>query len=384
MVGIFAGKLGVMRMTEQERLVELANYQLMNTPPEKEYNYIVELAAAICDTPISLINLVGEKQTWFKAKLGLEEDICGTPRNVSVCDHTIGNPHEVLIIPDLRADKRFSKNPLVTGDPFIRFYAGSPLVSPSGHVMGALCVIDHEPKQLTDTQIKGLNTLAQKVVDVMELKKASLRRKVERDYLKDLLHKVSGRAPGALYKLKIKNDGTMLIPFCSDGISMINPRLSAKKVMNDPELMFMYIHPDDREEVKKSLNRSRLELSKWDVEYRVILPDNIERWYKAEAVPEKWEDGTVVWYGTIQDVTKMKEYILTIEQHNHALFEMAWAQTNSVRVKLAQIISMLGTINTFEMDETNKELLTYVQSSMNELDCDIEAIVERSSNLGPQ
>ena len=155
---------------EAARLEALKSYQVLDTPPEAALDETVTLAKYICDTPIALVSLVDECRQWFKAKVGLEAD--ETPRDISFCTHAIGQD-ELFEIRDALEDSRFKDNPLVTGDPHIRFYAGHPLKTKSGHNLGTLCVIDRKPRELSENQREAIRVLAKQVVSYLDLKKAN-------------------------------------------------------------------------------------------------------------------------------------------------------------------------------------------------------------------
>ncbi|MGB3200033.1 MAG: GAF domain-containing protein [Nodosilinea sp.] len=142
----------------------------MDTPDEHSYDDITSLAAYICDVPIALISLVDADRQWFKSVVGLVPR--QTNRDVSFCAHAILRPN-VMIVNDAAKDERFANNPLVTGEPGIRFYAGVPLISPDGHPLGTLCVIDRKPRTLDDHQIQTLEALARQVVVQLELQRVS-------------------------------------------------------------------------------------------------------------------------------------------------------------------------------------------------------------------
>ncbi|KQR94364.1 hypothetical protein ASG01_00300 [Chryseobacterium sp. Leaf180] len=154
---------------EQQRLQSLQSYHILDTAAEKDFDDITELASAICETPISLISLVDENRQWFKSRHGL--DALETERCHSFCAHAILQPKELMEINDAKLDFRFSENPLVTGSPNIRFYAGMPLVDPDGQALGSLCVIDEKPKTLTEVQKNALRILANQVIDKLLLRK---------------------------------------------------------------------------------------------------------------------------------------------------------------------------------------------------------------------
>ena len=159
------------------RLAALSDYMVLDTPPEPNFDDIVQLAAQLCNAPISLVSLVEADRQWFKARVGLEAQ--ETPINQSVCKLGLSDPG-LLVIPDLSADPRTAENTLVSEDPHIRFYAGAPLVAPHGEVIGMLCVIDHEPRPegLTVDQQAVLATLARQVIAQLELRYAMIRRMV--------------------------------------------------------------------------------------------------------------------------------------------------------------------------------------------------------------
>lgn len=159
---------------EKERLKVLEEYQILDTLPEELYDDITKIASQICDTPISLISLVDEQRQWFKSHHGLAAS--ETPRDIAYCAHAINCPEEILEVPDALTDERFHDNPLATGDPHVRFYAGAPLNTKDGYSLGTLCVIDHKKRELTDDQKKSLLALSRQVVALLELRKESHQR----------------------------------------------------------------------------------------------------------------------------------------------------------------------------------------------------------------
>ncbi len=150
-----------------QRLQILKQYDILDTPPEPGFDDVVALARQICRTPIALVSLVDRDRQWFKAVSGL--GICETPINQSVCAHALAQ-HETLNIPDLTQDARTRENSLVTGEPFIRFYAGAPLIATSGLVIGTICVIDTVPRPggLDAGQIAAIEALARQVMMLLD------------------------------------------------------------------------------------------------------------------------------------------------------------------------------------------------------------------------
>lgn len=153
---------------EAQRLAALHDCALLDTLPEKCFDDLTELAALICGTPIALISLVDAERQWFKSKVGT--DATETPRDVAFCSHVILHP-DVMVVSDTLQDERFRGNPLVTGSPGIRFYAGAPLEIDDGQRLGTLCVIDTVPRELSEVQRDALAALARQVVAQIELRR---------------------------------------------------------------------------------------------------------------------------------------------------------------------------------------------------------------------
>lgn len=153
---------------EVERLQTLRDYCVLDTEPEAVFDELTQVAARICDTPIVLISLIDENRQWFKSRIGL--DATETPREIAFCAHALSQS-DLLEVPDALADARFATNPLVTGAPYIRFYAGAPLIAPNGYVLGTLCAIDYVPRQLTTAQCSALQALSRAIVAELELRK---------------------------------------------------------------------------------------------------------------------------------------------------------------------------------------------------------------------
>jgi len=153
---------------EKKRLKVLWQYEVLDTVPEEMFDDLTELAASICEAPVALVSLIDEDRQWFKSAQGVT--LRETARDISFCAHAICRSG-LFIVPDARKDPRFKSNPMVTGEPRIRFYAGSPLVTPDGYALGTLCVIDKKPRTLSAFQKRSLQLLSRVVISQLELRR---------------------------------------------------------------------------------------------------------------------------------------------------------------------------------------------------------------------
>ena len=155
---------------ESRRLEALDRYNILDSPPEEQFDRAARLAARWLDVPISLVTLLAEDRQWFKACVGIEQR--ETKRDVAFCRYNIDDT-DMLVVEDASEDPRFKENPLVTGSPGIRFYAGAPLVTPGGQIVGSLCAIDTKPRSAETMDLSLLEDLAAFVVDELELRLAN-------------------------------------------------------------------------------------------------------------------------------------------------------------------------------------------------------------------
>ncbi|MEG3765610.1 response regulator [Alteromonas sp. 14N.309.X.WAT.G.H12] len=174
---------------EEARLAELLSYRILDTDSDKVLDDITLLASQICETPIALISLVDPDRQWFKSKVGI--DVEQTHRNISFCGHAILD-QSMLEVYDTLKDERFHDNPLVVGAPNIRFYAGTPLITPNGYALGTLCIVDSKPKVLNNLQKAALDTLGRNIITHLELLKRNAEltqvNKIKTAYLSTLSH----------------------------------------------------------------------------------------------------------------------------------------------------------------------------------------------------
>jgi GAF domain-containing protein len=153
---------------EIARRTSLASYAILDTDPEPSFDDLNLLAAFICKTPIALITLVDEHRQWFKSRVGISTE--ETSRDIAFCSHAILQD-DIFVVPDAQQDERFRDNPLVDGEPHIRFYAGVPLINQEGYALGTLCVIDKTPRDLSLADREALKALSRLVLGQMELRR---------------------------------------------------------------------------------------------------------------------------------------------------------------------------------------------------------------------
>lgn len=152
---------------EEERLIAVKSYSIIDTLPESDYDNLTELAATICDVPIALITILNKERNFFKSHYGIA--LNESSRELSFCGHAILEK-DIFIVNDAREDIRFIDNPLLKEQNVV-FYAGVPLLDPSGYELGTICIFDHIPRELNESQIKALKTLGRQVVNLLELRK---------------------------------------------------------------------------------------------------------------------------------------------------------------------------------------------------------------------
>lgn len=279
---------------DDERLEELYKYMVLDTVNERVFDDITELVSEICDVKIALVSLVDKDRQWFKSSYGL--DAKETPRDISYCGHAIMGD-DLFIVEDATEDDRFCDNPLLLNAPHVRFYAGAPLITPSGHRIGTLCAIDDSPKKLTEFQRNTLKVLARNVVSLLELsyKNNELKRnyKQSRDIQK--LSKTGG------WDLDIKTGHVKW----SDEIYRIYGIEIGTPVHKVDGLSY-YPEPD-RTKLNDLINSSIENKSSYDDVFKFIDENGNHKWVRAVGETEVGDDGIVQkMSGTFQDVTASK------------------------------------------------------------------------------
>jgi PAS domain S-box-containing protein len=208
--------------SEMDRLEAVDSYGILDTPREEDFDNIAKLAATICDVPIAIVNIVAEDRQWFKAKIGL--DIQETPILASICKHAI-QQRGVFVIPDITKDARFSDNPLVTGEPYLRFYAGAVLETPEGLPIGTLCVLDYKARELTKKDNFTLTILARQVMIQLELRRSLKAKSHSEDQLRTSVEALGASELRYRRLFEAAQDGVLILDADTGRINDVNPFL---------------------------------------------------------------------------------------------------------------------------------------------------------------
>ncbi|MFC7472844.1 PAS domain-containing protein [Dankookia sp. GCM10030260] len=287
---------------EKARLAALDSYAILDTPPERAFDDVVRLAAQICGTPIAVVNLVGDTRQFFKAEVGL--GVRETPLDISICTHALLQ-RALFVVPDTTRDARFAENPLVTGAPHLRFYAGALLETEAGLPLGTLCVLDDQPRPegLTQQQEFALQVLARQVMSQLELRRALKAREAdaaavaesERQFriLADSMPQMVWAAqPDGFHDYYNQRwyDFTGMPAGSTDGVAWNG--------------MF---HPDDQVRAWARWRYSLETGDPYEVEYRLRRADGTYRWTLGRALPVRDQEGRIIrWFGTCTDIEEQK------------------------------------------------------------------------------
>lgn len=284
---------------EAQRLKALRDYAVLDTEREAAFDEIAELAGRICEAPIAVVNLIDADRQWFKAEVGL--GVRETPLETSFCRHALLE-QDRLVVPDASLDPRFAGNPLVTGDPNLRFYAGVLLKSAEGHPIGTLCVLDTKarPDGLEPVQAQALEVLARQVMTQLEVRKA-LRERTEIEERLNLALDASemvGAWDLDLVEDRVTADARFARMF---GIDRATAQAGVPL-----EVFLLAIHAEDRERVRGEIARAVAAKSPFESEYRLIA-DGRERWVLARGQPLAADDGPATRFpGVVVDITRRK------------------------------------------------------------------------------
>lgn len=346
-------------MNDELRMRELMGYHILDTPPEKEFDEIAQIASTICNTPMALVTFIDSHRQWYKAKKGVNMN--EVDRKDSFCLHTLNYPDELLIVADPSTDERFRNNRYVLGDPHIQFYAGAPLTSPSGNVLGTLCVMDSQRHNITEDQKEALKLLADKAMQYLNMRKTLIEQGHFVEHSAEKLKKLSDLAPGVMFQIEAKHDEKIKLVFVSRGVEELHPDITTENITNNPQTFVSLIHEGDRIRLIKSIEHAFAHKSSWNDQFRLINPDEEYAWYSVNATIERKVDRATM-YGSIHNISALKEYEALLHQILHDVSH----------VMRRPITSMLGLVSVMETEALDpiqlQEYMQHVKSVFTELD----------------
>lgn len=309
-------------MNAPERARALADYDILDSPPEADFDDFTRMASQLCGTPVSLISLLDAGRQWFKSTHGVE--ISETPIELSFCAHAV-EAGELLEVPDARNDARFRQNPLVTGFPHVRFYAGAPLVTPEGVGIGSLCVIDTEPRQLTPEQRNALASLGRQLMHLFELRRVARKLRSSEAAVSAMNRQLENLVGAKTTELRdseerfrqLAENSSEVFWFVGmdpERILYVSPAVEtvwgrpAEEFYQDARAWLKSVHPDDQPRLFSQLAGVRQSQSvRFVTEYRVVRPDGSVRWVLYRGTPLRDASGQLVRVGGIaSDITEQK------------------------------------------------------------------------------
>lgn len=342
-------------MDELSRIKALHEYQILDTLEDQAYLDITQLAAFICETPIALISLVDTDRQWFKSRVGLQAR--ETPREYAFCAHAILDPGNVLVVKDATADTRFSTNPLVTGAPDIRFYAGAPLITPRGAALGTICVIDTEPRELDRKKLEALKALSRQVIALLELRFALAEKERATSRFTDIVS-LSGE-----YIWEMARDATFT--FISSQISEVLG-YRAEEVIG--KKLYSFMSDEDSYKIKQSifdLPDARVAAFR-RVKQTLLAKDGKKLVHEISGLPIRGEGGQITGFrGVGLDVTKETSFLNTLKELHEISFMQA-ATVDKVKLMLDLGANYFG-------------LETAIQSKIIDGQCIIENVASKNS-----
>jgi PAS domain S-box-containing protein len=293
---------------ERERLAALRRYRVVDTPPERAFDDIAQLAALICEAPVAAVSFIEDERQWFKARVGIP--VCETSRDEGFCAWTILHD-DVFVVPDAVEDPRFQEHPNVCGGPQIRFYAGAPLVTASGQRLGALSVNDFVARQLSSGQLEALRALSRQVVDQLELRVA-LEQTLESEARYGALVE---NFPCVTYALAPATESS------APQLVYVSPQVHDLVGVPATELVRRLgawrglLHPDDREIILPAYAVLAEDTSGASREYRLVRPDGTEVWVQDICSIVRGSDGEARYVqGFLLDVGERKAAEATRER----------------------------------------------------------------------
>ena len=369
-----------LHFAETQRLAALQSYDILDTPREAEFDAVVKVVSAICETPISVINLIDAGRQWFKAEVGL--GVREMPIHSSICAHAILQPG-LFVVPDTTKDERFIDNPLVAGDPRLRFYAGALLETPEGLPLGTICVLDYVPRELNEKQQAFLRLMAGQIMKLLELRRLSAREHEQR-LRAEALAREAMEAKGGLQRLndelerriiersQVRGRTWQVTPDLLGALNSkgyfetSNPAWKTMLGWTEEEVasmsIFDLLHPDDVERTREGFNLTQQGQPAIRFPNRYRCKDGSYRWISWVGVPE---EGMV--YCSGRDITEETEAQASLlnERETAALRDQFIAILgHDLRNPISSIDAGLRLLLRTSLEDKGKELVRLMQNSV--------------------
>ena len=363
------------------RLNAVSRFKQLDNEIKKDLDSMVDLVAQVCNTPIALITLIDERTQWFKASKGIDIDC--TDRELAFCNYTI-KQNDLLVVEDTLLDDRFTSNPLVTGSPYLRFYAGATLTTKDGFAIGSLCVLDFKPRVLDDHQQHTLKVLAKQVMNLMELNWSLhiLQKQHAETQVQKLVIEESEIKLNALFNSSkdthILVDRQLNVVAFNKAAAEFVRNTQHKKLAKGKPIM-SYSDPEVVEGLRKMFDQAfngRTIQREW-----LMRPGTAyERWKDLQLVPVKNSNSEIIGVAlNSTDITEKRYQQDQINIQNAALTRIAIIQSHELRRPVA---SLLGIISLIKLEKLNKHLdyFDMIEQTINELDEKIKDIVKDSED----
>jgi PAS domain S-box-containing protein len=365
--------------TEQQRLTAVERFTHLDAGILTDLNELVSLVAEICETPVALVTLLDKDTQWFKASVGTEVEC--TPRGVSFCNVTI-KQKGLTILHDLKADPIHFNNPLVTGEPYVRFYAGAPLITKDGFAIGSLCIIDMKPRELSAHQQKTLQVMAKQVVNLMEFNWSL--NTLEQQRAKELQHAAAiGESELKLKAIFDSSNDTHILVGRNYEVMAYNKSASAFTKscfghnLAEGDNVLSLTDPTILNQFKKYFN---IALSGRSIKREwLMMPGTSAACCKVTSfIPVRNHKGDVIGVAlNSTDITNHKKQEAYINIQNEALNRIAIIQSHELRRPVA---SLLGIMDLLKMENIKFTYFDMLELTVNELDEKIRGIVKDSEN----
>ena len=305
--------------TEAARLEALLAYGILDTPPEQAFDDLVELAAGVCYTPVAAVVFVDARRAWLKAKRGVE--VSEFPRDSALSAEALKHA-DVFSVRDALADQRYHESAVVSSG--FRFFAGMPLISPERHALGAVCILDKRPRELSPTQKDALRAIARQVMSQLELRRVSQAESAGRRRFRALVEQL----PGGVYTEDL---GASSGSYFSPQVERMTG-YSPEEWASEADFFSRVLHPEDRDRVLGAFARAHETLGPVQIEYRVIAKDGRVVWIQDDAAVARDDEGKPLYFqGFMADATARKENELKLREIEDRQLERERAQNERLR-----------------------------------------------------